>query len=622
MPSAEYIAQRDAAGRTPFYLVELTVNRCGLEYTTSPCQAVDLGDGARCSFSYFTCQDRDNFDSDGAGGTVGTTQTFRFHSAGVQVPPVFHTTYSQLWPLVEKVSHLTSELDPDKGLTLPEKMTVSLLPIITMGIGTHPPQNTDKSGLINTSVAGHFWRTFLFIHPNIRTATVTIKKGFVSSAFVVSDLESLWKGTVSSIDVRADGRVNLQCRDLFAHNLAKVPPPISTTNTVQAAVARDGSTVAVFDASEFTDPADITGKVVIEVETITGRMELAEVGSIASNTLTITKGLFGTPKEPWAKGATITEVWAVASEGPTASGDNGIRPLTALADLLNRAGIPAGDIDSTQWTAEAVWIGPVLIKGIIRKPTLVKKLTQQILRLFSACIYEDESLKLRVHVNAPPTTTETVGTVADDPNILISKPPTTQAGEDKRLTHVSVFYDKEEDGDDFRKVAAAINATTFTELFYGATEKDRRELKVETPWLQSWQSGHAELIAFRLLLQRDRHRAFFEYEAELRDETQVLGELVDLTTNDLQDAVGADRTVRCAVVKKKWSGIFGFRFTLEETGFGRAQQGEGEWRFGSIGPSGSADYDSASSSEQADGAWIADASGNVGTGDDGAYYLY
>ena len=61
MPSASYIAERDAFGRQVQWLVEIVLDRCNNVYTTAPCTAVDLGDGLRCFYSYQTCQDVANY---------------------------------------------------------------------------------------------------------------------------------------------------------------------------------------------------------------------------------------------------------------------------------------------------------------------------------------------------------------------------------------------------------------------------------------------------------------------------------------------------------------------------------------------------------------------------------
>ena len=624
MPSAGYNAQLQAAGRVPFWLVELALPRCGETYGVSPCTASGGADGTYCSYVFGgenPCADQDNYDISNSGATV---QTLRFTSADAPIPPLLYRTWPQIWPLVGKVSQVAQELRIEDGLSLPDKLKVQLLPIRAMGSGTCPPLDADKS-VRNTSRAGDYFRRLLAQYPNYHRGTLTLKRGFYTTGWLTTDFESVWKGSLENVQIGRDGSLLLEAQDVFVSRLLTVPRQISSWNVITENRDRDDTSIAVTDATEFTDPADITGTVHAEVESFDGGTEIVIITSIASNTLTVTRGALNTIATPIRNKAAIREIYNAG----TALDDQGAHPTDVAVDLLNRAGTPAGDIDTTQIAVTNSWIGPAVVKRRVVEPTDVRELVHSVLSPFQAVAYVNEDRKVRIHIHRPPDNDEdNPATVIDADNVLVGGVK-LNTGERHRLTHARIKYaDKDDDGQD--RHAVAVNNTTFSANYYGDGADDRREKKIETDWIQPWDELAAGDIVVRAALMAQHPRLIFTYEAELRDDAYQIGDLVNLTTADVQTAIGGTRDLRCAIIGKSLIGLMGFRITLQETGLGIVAiadglGGVGKRRYGKVGaksPGGDEDYDSASISLKLTNAWIGDASNLVGTDDDDGYYCF
>jgi len=630
--TATYTARVAAAARQPFLLVEIAVPTCVIAgMGTAPCTAADPGNNLRCYRSRPTCVDVTNYDRNGGGTFQDTKLTWRFVSESVgTLPADFAASSNEYLPLVLKSTHVATEIDPDEGMSRPESFKVMMDDLGGEDLADNAlnvcPAFDQGSLTPNTTRAGNFWPRWLEIHDNYRNSSMTVKRCFADQSFLESDAETIWKGRVDAVRFKSKGQVEIEARDLFVDLDKELPPAISKDNTTQAAYSRTATAIVMADGAEFTDPAGVTGNVVIEVPTIHGRLEKCKVSSISTNTLTVSRGDFGTFAEPWPLNAKVKEVLHYGTDG----GTNGEAPLDIVNDLLNRAGVPAGDVDSTNFTAEALWIGPAKLSRTVREPTPVNEMCFEILELFNGNIFVTEDQKIKVHVNSPPAIGETVGTVVDATNILAGT-GRVQSGDRQRLTHVTVKYDLEDaegkarDGKEV-DIQIAVNNTQFAADYYGNGEEDKFSKTIESPWIQGWDDGQGQITAVRWA-QRHRFAArHFTYSAELRDDSQQLGELVDLTTSLIQDEHGADRTLRCVVIGKKWTGMHGFNFTLLETGFGGGAGSDTvnsrDQRYAFIGPSAMTSvYDSESAANQAAYWFIADSNDQLGAANDAGKHL-
>lgn len=620
--TAAYDAQIDAAARAPLWLVQITTaKRCANTYANddapSTCTASDAGDGARCYFSRKTCQDAANFRPDG-------DFTWSFISADLKPWLSLFGEITPLYPLVKDVSHVQQQVElaggaTKGGFTRPDKLTVTMFDVGGES-GACPSFDLDKS-VRNTGTAGHFWRRWIAQWPNFRNMTVTVKRGFYTSSFTAADFAAYWGGTLEDFSIDHSGVVKLSCVDWLRAVEKQLPKKISSSVKLLADMSRSATSLTVADASQFTDPDDITGDVCVEFTTFTGRQEKAIVTAVDigsdPNTLTVTRGAFGTIAEPVRDGTEIREILCYASD----DGVTGLRPNTIILDLLNRVGVASANINTMSFDDAADWIGPSLLKRTVREPEEVRKLIQEIAELYQAFLYIDPTQKVSMGIKRPAEIGETIGTITDATNI-VSGSGDLKIQERGRLTHVAVFFDYPDDdssSNDWNKLQVAINGETFDAEFYGAGEEDRQEKRIESRWIRSEDEGGAQAIAVHLSMVYATPPLRFGWTAELRDADTDIGDVLDVTTVDIQDEHGASAERRMVVVSKQNVGLHAFKFQAEDTSY------DGTQRIFVIGANTLPDYDSASAAEKLYGYFgdgdLGATTSTVGAANDDGYYI-
>lgn len=603
-----YTDQRDAAGRQPFWILEVTLDQCDNEFGTSPCTASGA-DGARCFHSWATCQDRTNF--------VKGTQTWRFLSSYVEPRdiPTIWGTWATLYPILGKIDHIEQEVAIFGGYTRQALRKFKLADIAGNDENPVVPELSPGKTTVNTTRAGSFWRRFVAIHPNYVNRDVKLYQGFVTPTFATSDLKTLFEGRLSGLTIERDGGVTLEAEDKLGDFEKKLPAKIGKSNTIQTSLNRTDTSIVVNDAGEYTDPSTQPGSyTVAEMVTISGRKELVKITArdTGTNTLTVTRGAFGTPAEPTrgddllgdGRGQRLVEVLHYSSD----DGLTGLDAFDVAQDLLQRAGIASADIDSTSFDAAKAWVGPWTVKRTIEKPTQVKKLLHELLELHQSVLYIDDDRKIKVWTTRPADPSETVGSVTDTD--ILERGVQYDQGEDRRLTHASITYGEEGS----ENVAIYINDEAFTANFFGASEENRYERALKGgEWLTSWDQYQAVASCSKWAKYSETGRERVIFEAELRSESDLVpGTLVDLSTKRVQDEYGAARSLRCVVSARKRKSMGRYLITLEATGGGKEDGTQDNQRFAIMGPSGMTDYDSDTAANQAAYGYLADANDTLG----------
>jgi len=615
-----YTAERDAAGRSPIWVLELDVKQCANDYGISPCAATlsgDSPDGKPSYYSYKTCQDRTNY--------VAETRTWRFISAhAVPPPPAVAAAWNPLYPLLSKVVPVQREVNLAAGLQRQGTLKVTLLDLGRPGTDSNVPDlNPDKTGTKNsTERNGLFWRRFVAIHPNYPGIVVRLKRGFNTPTFATTDFETAWRGRLRSLNFNRDGTLSMEIEDHLGNFEKKLPPKVSKNNTLQATRSRNATSFLVQDASQYSDPTVTSaGYTVLQIPTLEGRFELAKCTArdTTTNLLTLTRGQFGTFKGPVEGDDTAEKVGAHMPEvlhWSSADGTDGVHPVEVVQDLLNRMGIATGDVDGTQMDAQKQWIGPVTVKRTITKSSQALKLLHELLELSQSALFIDDNLKIRLWTNRPSDPSDTVSTIADAD--IHERGVEFDHGEEQRLTHASLVFGY--DGDKDRDAAAVmiyVSDEAFLADFFGATEDDRFERALKGGrWVQEWDDFQAATACARWAKENEMARSKVVFSADLRKEVLDVGEFVDLSIHDLQDRHGATRTVRCIVESRVREGLGRYKFTLEETGFGTQSGTVDDPYWAIIGPASLGDYDSESAANKAAYGFVTDANNQLGAAND------
>ncbi len=588
MPSAAYTAAAVAYSKNPQWLVEIDLDRCGNTYTDatggSTCTASNAGDGARCFYSFPTCQDQANF--------VKTTRTYRFCLNDAPWPDAATAVY----PLLKKFVQTPHKVSTASFFSYPDTITLTMLrDSAPVAIDN---DKTAKADAFNTASSGEFFRNLFSRNRNYSGRAVRIFRGFNASGFVLADFEQVGpEYTLADVDFSAG-----ECKITVESPLAKlrqrkIPFPISDDNVTTATMTDVATTLSVTDGGEFPVPGDYTRNTVyVEITDPDDGNEIVSVTSISSNDLTVVRGRFGTTAVQHI--STGLDVKHVACFGTTAGG--AVNSVDTLQDLMEWAGVASGDVDTTKFDnmRDINWPGNDVLR-IVRKSKTVARLMHEIREVRGILVYLDAAAKWAADLIGPRIASASYD---DDSmrNVTV-----TESDKDRR-TRIALWYDpsKEDarDPEDFSKAVVVVDANLETANNYG----DVRERQILDLWLNpAHPAAKVRNLARRLIARSGHGIRMLEFELEIKDGTRYVGDAVTLKTRELTDFYGNQVSVPAVIVSRKEAGRGAIRYTAVDTNF--------SGRFFIWGPDTMTDaYDSATDADKGFGYW-GDADNRVGS---------
>lgn len=596
--TAAYDAKLVDGDRIPVWWVQLTVaHRCANTYASasapSTCTASDAGDGARCYFSYGTCQDRANFRAE--------SYTWNWTSADVPLPASIAAAHPNARPMIERVSPIAQKINLSKSSTSPGHMSVTLFD--TGGDDDAGPFDVDKSPR-NTTRAGLTLARWLAQWPNFGRMTLTVKLGFLDDSFATSDYATKFVGTLSGIETDADGSWTLRAEDAATKLKRKLPKQFSTTVETTALIEPADTTWAVTDAGEIE-----VGDQII-VPTVSGEKEVVKVTAVDTGapSIDVTRGTNGTSAGYVLKETTLKSVLDFHEE----------RPMDIVQTVLGACGIIS--INTASFDNIDLQIGPVALTRRIPEDDDSSsgddqesggKLISEVCELFQVALRVNDAGEMAVAMNRPGQVGETFATVDDD-DILVNSSQVL-GGEPQRLTHVAVKWNQGEGDNDF-DLTAAVNGETFVDDYFGSEPEDRREKKIESEWTRPYSS-----VAWLAAVRWSHVFAFpprgLEWNGSLRADGIDVGDIIETNTTAVQDEHGANLTKRMIVIRKRPDDdLEKIAFAAQATGFDETNDNGERW--GHIAPTATPVYTSASVTEKANYTFWGDAS-NLVDGDAG-----
>jgi hypothetical protein len=189
---------KDLISRTPFKLVQLTLDSCSRVFGTSPC----LATGTKCFNTYFTCKYYDAYNI--------TPKVYSFISAGIKAEEIIKSVPAlyPVRPYIKNCDIRATELSDDKTIT--SQATIDLYDEPDADIGIDPYWTS--RGYANIfSVPGTFWKKFIARNPNWLKGTVKIYDGFMEDAA----LTLAFSGKVKDIKINNDGSARIECIDIL-----------------------------------------------------------------------------------------------------------------------------------------------------------------------------------------------------------------------------------------------------------------------------------------------------------------------------------------------------------------------------------------------------------------------
>lgn len=597
MPSASYIAERDAFGRQVQWLVEIVLDRCNNVYTTAPCTASDLGDGLRCFYSYQTCQDVANYSRG--------SKTYRFCLNSTPWPD----PATQVFPLLRRFVPYTQKIDAAKLYTDPERVVCDFALDFSP-----PPLDHDKSATLhNTQRTGEFWRVLKARNQNYTGRTLRIKRGFYTSTFVLSDFEQLGPDyRITSWQIDQEGCSITAESPLAQLGTRSAPWSISQDNTVQTAIAAGDATVVVRDASEFPDPASYTrNSVFVEIESEICKVTNRNTGT---NTLTITRGQWGTTAASHAVDKKVSHVLCVGTNNG-ASAATGRKVADVLQDLMEWAGVAAASVDTSSFdTVSQLW--PDLdVLATVRKPRTIAQHMASLRSPRGILIYYNTSSKYAAKVMSPDLS---LTTFTDDNFVFRSVE--NDEDEEQRLTRAAVWYNPSNERAagastlaDYQNAVIVVNTDLESVNNYG----DVREETFQDFWVDPAAStSRIRNFSRRIINRRRAGVRTIKFSLDLKSASINVGDGVSVTSQQILDARGNQDTRPCIVTARTDKDETTVQFEAVDLAFGG--------RFLRIGPDTlTDDYSTATTEERNSYGYWGDATYNrVGTIKDVGYVFY
>ena len=505
MPTASYTAQVDAFGRQVQWLVEMDLDRCSLTYTQGACAVADAGDGARCYYSWSTCQIQAAF--------AKTTRTYRFCLNHVPWPD----NATSCFPFLESMVNVPQKIDSDRLLVFPETITLDML----CDANPLAPDVDKGSSRYNTTTAGEFWRNLVARNPNYVGRPLRIKRGFNVSGFALADFEQVGP-TFKIRQIQFDrDRVRVTAESVLS-DLSKTSIPWSTgeNNVVQSDLTDVATTVTVRDGTEYPDPAEYSRNLVY----VSCEAEIMEVTSVSGNVLTITRGVLGTTAAEHKAGKRVQHV---VSFGTLAAART---PTDMILDVLEWAQVPSGDIDTASFTSvqDNYWQAADM-QTILRRPKKASEIMARIREPRGMLVYLNSAGKWACVYMGPGTA---AGTLTDDS--LIYGKTTLDHDDEERLTRVSFWWDPITEStssqtlaDSYSRGAVFIDASLENPLNYN---DQRSDVFVDAYLWAQIPSSRVANIARRIVTRRRAGVWSIVFQVDIKDADYWIGEIVTVTT--------------------------------------------------------------------------------------------
>lgn len=597
----------------------------------SRCSAADAGVGSRCFYSRPTCQDVDGFN---AGHTWETTargkgiREFRFCRQDAPLP--YHG--DNILPYLVGYPLAAQEIDPERSVTLNERATFEFEDDTVSGLWN--PVQSAEGGLVNTATgAGTFWRRFAAIYHNWSNPDCYLirKSGFVETGGTETDYQQRGKYLIQSV-LSQDRRIRLVCVDRLKLTRKTIPALIDDTNLVRTGLTAGTLSAVVTNAQDITTPgAGYT--VTLELEPDTAQAEMVNVSAIDidTNTLTWTRGRWGTAAVAHNADVSFREVYQFGTERTApALAVLGKNPIDIVLELYAYAGLTAAEIDtagltnerdtwllSTVNTATGAEYGP-LLRRVLRDQVEVEELLREIREIALLSLWVNESQVVTGRLYAPALPGVTVTEITDASNIIAGSIAVDDDNE-TRISRVLCAYDLMA-GDtpdtplNFRRVVVVIDIDAEEREFYG----EPKVKAILTEWLQDasadtgiWAEDATARYFTDHILARNRHGVRrVRCQLEIKDDDIRLGDFIKVTTSHVQDVHGAALSSIMQVIKKKALGDNRIEVECLDSGL--------VGRIGFWAPDGLPDYDAATAANREYGYWSGDL-GTVGAGNVAGY---
>lgn len=531
-------------------VLELDLDKCANTYGVAPCTAAGAA-GTECYNCFRTCQDKPNF--------VKTTQTVRFTGIG---SPVDKSAPAR--PYISRVTRAVTELNPEEGLSTRSSSTVVMVDETGTDVEFDPYIATRPA-----KATGTFWTRLLARTLNYTGRWARLKQGYVNQGvFGAYTTELFIIDTITGPNAAGEVTVTLKDPTKLADR-STTPTPTSGKLALDLLLDDMQATLNAGEGAQY--PA--VGYVRINDEIIRFDGNTADV-------------LY------WSRSSYRAQFDTIAAEGR--AGD-GVQLCEYLEDMawsdavqlfLNNAGIADAYIDVAGIQSEDTsWLsGDYRVTRCLSDPQDNAELLADLLSPAQSMMWWDpEAQKVKVKVFAPSSPSATAARTLDESANLIDRSVATERLDELRITLAAAYFG-------LRTPVANVDEAKnykFGELTVDADAEsvnEYNERRVKTfyvPWY-----GSTNLLGMRTFSRRyvSRHRDAPEnisFDLDVKDNSIVLGDVLDIQAKNLVTVTGATRTARILITKKENLGT-GLKIKARVTTF--------DQRYGFIGPTTEAAY--------------------------------
>lgn len=561
--------EKQALGKQPVQIVELTLPRCSRRCGVAPCTGSTSGP-SKCYNTLATCQDVANYNA----------EPFLLHIASVRIDELQAVNGMPCLPTLLSADTAPTEITPTEGLGVRASLSVSIQDHTFGDVGLD--YYAQERGY-DPDEKGSLWGKLLARWKYMENLPVRLLTGFLTEAGAYDPANFRAKGYFLQ-NVKgpsSSGGVSLTCKDpLRWGDKEKAQCPAPTECALTADLDTTATVLHVDDVDAI--PA---GCVWVRVDKETMQILARDSGA---GTLTVLRakmpGWYDASAmlpETHQEGATVQECILF----------DGVRLDEVMLVLLrDYTMIPAGFLDATQWAAEAdVWFATYYLSALITEPTEVTALLEELCQHLAIIWWNERTSKITLTAIKPasgalPVFSDTSNIIADSVGI----------GKDieARMSQVWIYYamrspvienEKKLFNYRFVKVSADLDAELPDEYGQPAIRQ------IRSRWLSPSQDSLAAEITSRLLAEYRDTKTILDVAVDSKDDGVWTAGFVRCSTRYRQGVTGDPISTPYLVLQSDESyngGQSGVKYKLRECSQGA--------RCATFAPNGTPDYLSAS----------------------------
>ena len=514
-----YALQKVKFGRRPIYIVELQLDYCSNTYGSSPCTAA-LAAGLECYNCFGNCQDTANY--------TASTKTYKFASTRLDTGLVF--------PTVLSVSMAPTTLTPGQGIGIRSTCSIQLQDHPWTDSGIDPYVSTRS---YNPDIQGTFWGRLLARNLYTEGRKITIRTGYLADdgSYDVANFQSRVYFIDSITGPDAGGKVNITGKDILRFaDASKAQVPTVSQATINADINSSVTSIAITDTFDDVKNAYTGGQAYIRIDDET--MLITGIsGTNPTYTLTVTRAAM-----PGVYKGTMTAI--AHTSGATVQHChwfNAVEMDNIIYYLLNTGcGIDSSYLPTTAWQSVIDYgLQSYTLSALIAEPTGVKKLLDELTE-HTILLWWDERTQ-KVKMDSLLNRVQDYGPFTDAEHIIMDSVSVAR-DDGNRNSQVWFHFGLRtpilpmDELKNFTTVKLSADLST-----EGANAYDLKKVrKIYSRWVPTELSAVASEITNRLLAYYKVTKKIITVTLDPKDDDVWTGNLITLSTRQLQDETGAN----------------------------------------------------------------------------------